>query len=469
MADAGSISMHAEYLSFLRGKRIEVEPVGFDADEVMPGLFDWQESVVRWAIRKGRAALFLDTGLGKTACQLAWADAVRRHCRMPVLIVAPLAVSQQTIREGRKFGLTVRYAKSSEDIDTASDFLYVTNYERVDRFDPGVFSGVVLDESSILKSFMGKTKRALVGMFENTAYKLACTATPSPNDHMEILNQAEWLGIMDPPKALSIWFINDTMNFGTYRLKGYAADDFFRWLSSWAVGIHTPSQIGYSDDGYILPCMTVHEHIVTVDETESSGDYLFRFADMSATGYNREKRLTMADRVQKVAEIVAGENGQWLVWCELNDESAALKQSIPDAVEIKGSDLAERKEQAAIDFIDGKIRVLISKASIFGYGLNFQNCHNVAFCGLSYSYENYYQAVRRVWRFGQQHEVSVHVVIAHTERNTLAVVTRKRDTHDYFRTHFVNELSTEEYRRRYRLDYDRNHNMRLPAFMKESA
>lgn len=458
-----------EYEAFLGTKRIEVEPVGFEAGEVMPGLFDWQEAVVRWAIRKGRAALFLDTGLGKTACQLAWSDAIRRYVRKPALIVAPLAVSQQTIREGNKFGLTVRYARDRNDIDPASDFIYVTNYERIDRFDPEVFSGVVLDESSILKSFMGKTKRSLVDMFAETKYKLACTATPSPNDHMEILNQAEWLGIMDPPKALSIWFINDTMNFGNYRLKHYAAQDFFRWLSSWAIGMHRPSQIGYSDEGYILPKMKLHEHIVMVDEVEASGDALFRFADMSATGYNREKRLTMADRVEKVAKIVAGDPGQWLVWCELNDESAALKAAIEDAVEIKGSDKAERKEEAAIDFVDGKIRVLVSKASIFGYGLNFQNCHNVAFCGLSYSYENYYQAVRRVWRFGQKSEVNTHVVVAHTERNTLDVVNRKRDTHDYFRTHFVNELSTEEYRRRYRLDYDRNHTMRLPAFMEKTA
>lgn len=454
-----------EYSEFIASKLGATDECGFTVslDSFPARAKDWQRDTIAWALRKGRAAFFLDTGLGKTICQLSWAREVARHENRPVLIVAPLAVSRQTVREGLKDGIEVTICRDNEDVMPG---INITNYERFDRFDMSVFSGVVLDESSILKSFMGSTKRMLVDRCASVKYKIACTATPSPNDHMEILNQAEWLGIIDPPKALSMWFINDTMNFGTYRLKRHAVSDFFKWVSTWAVSMTKPSDLGYDDDGYILPPLNILDHVVTVDETSSSNDALFRFADMSATGYNREKRLTLADRANKCAEIVNGSKDQFIVWCELNDEADALLSAIPDAIEVRGNDKDEKKERAAVDFADGKIRVLISKPSIFGFGLNFQNCHEMVFCGLSYSYESFYQSVRRIYRFGQRSAVNVHVVVAHTERNTLDVVNRKRDTHDYFKTHFVNEIHGAASRREYRLDYERNHAIMIPSFIR---
>jgi len=381
--------MSGDYREFLKQKIVEHIDHGFTATVRNEKLFDWQRAVTEWALKKGKAALFLDTGLGKTAIQLQWAHEIVASGRGDVLILAPLAVSQQTVREGVKFGIDVNLCREPEDVRPG---INITNYERVDRFDVARFSGVVLDESSILKSFSGVVKNRLMQSFKGTDYKLACTATPSPNDHMEILNHADFLDVMRSSEALAIWFINDSMNMGSYKLKGHAKADFWRWVSSWAVGMTTPADIGYQADGYKLPTLTEKEIIVDVDESIETNGELIRNPDMSA--------------------LVNASDEQWAVWCETNDEATQLKQAIPGAVEIRGSDSAEKKERAAMDFIDGNIRVLISKPSIFGFGLNFQQCHNVAFCGLSYSYEDYYQAVRRFYRFGQQRPVNVYIVSA---------------------------------------------------------
>lgn len=455
-----------QYADFLRRKLVEHGESGFECVVDNDRLFEWQRAVVEWAVRKGKAALFLDTGLGKTAIQLQWAHEIVKAGKGDVLVVAPLAVSQQSVREGAKFGIPVTHCREPEDVRPG---ISITNYERIEKFDLSRFAGVVLDESSILKSFMGKTKRTLVDAFRDTPYKLASTATPSPNDHMEILNHAEFLDVMRSSEALAIWFINDTMNMGSYKLKGHAKADFWRWVSSWAVGMTTPADIGYPADGYKLPTLTEREILVDVDESIDAGQELFRHPDMSATAYNREKRLTAPDRVVEVARLVNSDDEQWVVWCELNEEADLLKAALPGAVEVRGSDSSDRKEESALAFIDGTIRVLISKPSIFGFGLNFQNCHNVAFCGLSYSYETYYQAVRRFYRFGQQRPVNVWIVIGKTEENVLAIVRGKMRRHADMKASMVNEIGAESVARKvYALDYPINSTMEVPSWLKSA-
>jgi len=410
------------YTDFLQSKIRQSIDAGFECEPKNENLFDFQRIIVRWALRKGRAALFLDTGLGKTLCQLSWADEICKYTNGKVLIVAPLAVSKQTQREGGKFGISVNICRTQRDV---RDCINITNYEMLEHFKANEFVGVVLDESSILKSYMGATKTQIIKMFEKTQYKLSCTATPSPNNHMEILNQAEFLGVMKSHEALAIWFINDTSQSGNYVLKGHAVKSFWEWVSTWAVCISKPSDIGYSDAKYILPPLNEKVEVLKINKQG-----FFKEIEMSATSFHKEKRLTALDRALKCAEIVKLNeqlNEQYLIWCNTDYEADELKKAIPNSVEVRGSLPMEKKEQIALDFIDGKIRVLISKAKIFGYGLNFQNCHNTIFCGIDYSYESYYQAVRRFWRFGQTKPVNVHIVLGINEKYILDVIHNKTE------------------------------------------
>ncbi|MCH5352972.1 MAG: helicase [Acutalibacter sp.] len=411
-----------EYTEFLKQKQMTVQSTGFEPGPLPEHLFDWQNTVTAWSIRRGRAALFEDCGLGKTGQQLSWAQEVSKQAGGPVLVLAPLAVAAQTRREGVKFGVPVTVAETAADIQPGVN---VTNYEKLDKFDTGCFAGVVLDESSILKAYTGKVKRGIISAFENTPYRLSCSATPAPNDLMELLNQAEFLGIMKSSEALSCWFIADQSDAGHYRLKGHAEKDFWRWVASWAVCIEKPSDIGYGDDGYILPPLHENDVIVKGEASEDIFAAIREKPDMSATGFHKEKRRTIRQRAEQCAEIAVSSQEQFVVWCYQNDEADLLKTLIPGAVEIRGNDKAERKEQAALDFIDGKFRVLISKPSIFGYGLNFQNCYNMAFCGLDYSFESYYQAIRRSYRFGQKHDVNIWRVIGENEQIILDTIDRK--------------------------------------------
>lgn len=413
------------YADFLRAKMVQAPTLGFEKAraEINPNLFDWQGDIDLWALRKGRAALFEDCGLGKTIQQLEWAQSVSEFTGSPVLILAPLAVADQTRREGEKFGFSVNIAETAADVAPGVN---VTNYEKLDKFDASRFAGVVLDESSILKAYTGVMKRKIVSAFSQTHYRLSCSATPAPNDLMELLNQAEFLGVMRSSEALSCWFIADQSNAGHYRLRGHAEKDFWRWVSSWAVCVEKPSDIGYSDEGYILPALSEEDVVVRSDE-DTTFSLLPENLNMSATGYHEEKRKTIRQRAEKCAEIVSGTDEQYLLWCYQNDEADALKALLPDAVEIRGSDKTERKEQAAVDFAEGKTRVLISKPSIFGYGLNFQNCRNEVFCGLDYSFESYYQAIRRVYRFGQKQPVNVWRVIGENEHTILNAIIRKAE------------------------------------------
>ena len=424
---------HLNYDEFIQSKSRLLSESGFEPRPFTAPLFPWQEHVIGWAIRQGRAALFEDCGLGKTIQQLEWAHQVAQHTGGCVLILTPLSVARQTEAEARKFGIAAEVVSSGDDVDRAG--VFITNYEKLEHFEGIEFAGVVLDESSILKSFQGKTRRALTERFKDTPYRLCCTATPSPNDYTELGQHADFLGICSPMQMLSTWFINDTFNTGDWRLKKHAEGEFWKWLASWAACISKPSDIGYEDAGYDLPGLNLETRIVEVDEADGAPeDQLFRHATLSATTMHKELRMTLTERVAALADAVNSSTDQWMVWCNTNEESEELKLAIPDAVEVKGSDNQRHKEQSPLDFIAGKTRVLISKAGIYGYGLNLQHCHNVAFVGLSYSFEDFYQALRRCYRFGQQHPVRALIVQASTEGAILQSIQRKITQHQEMQT-----------------------------------
>lgn len=410
--------MNCDYSQFLQSKVIQVKPTGLDViPTVNPNLFPFQKDIVIWSLKRGRAAIFADCGLGKTFMQLEWAKAIGGN----VLILAPLAVAQQTVEEGKRFGIDVRYCRSQ---DETSDGITITNYEMLHHFDCESFNGVVLDESSILKAFDGKTRNLIIDRFKHTQFKLACTATPAPNDYMELGNHSEFLGIMSVEEMLATFFVHDGGETQKWRLKGHAQDDFWQWITTWAVNIRKPSDLGYKDEGYALPELIIHEHIVQGGSVSEG----MLFAMQAATLQERiqSRRESVPQRAAKVAEIVTQKpDEQWLIWCNLNNEADEASKLIPDAKEIRGSHSVEYKQKTMMDFTHGNLRVLISKPSISGYGMNWQNCSNVVFLGLSDSYEDFYQAVRRCWRFGQKKPVHVHVVIAETEGAIVANIQRK--------------------------------------------
>jgi len=404
-----------DYEGFLKGKTRTDHPSGLrDVPPLNPMLFDFQRDIVAWALRRGRAAIFADCGLGKTPMQLEWA----RHVPGDVLIVAPLAVSKQTIREGLKFGVEVGQSQ-----DGAKDGkITITNYERLHHFDPSEFVGVVLDESSILKSYTGKFRNQLVDEWGAVPYRLAATATPAPNDFMELGNHAEFLGAMSRTEMLAMFFVHDGGETQKWRLKGHGESEFWKWLCSWAVMIRKPSDLGYDDREFLLPDLNIHQHQVA---TESRGDFLFQMEAQTLQERQRARKDSIGDRVQSCADMINASGEHWIVWCNLNDESAALTAAIDGAVEVSGSSSDEHKESSMLGFSDGKVRVLVTKPSIAGFGMNWQHCHNVAFVGLSDSYEQYYQAVRRCWRFGQIQDVECHIITADTEGAVVANIKRK--------------------------------------------
>lgn len=424
--------MTGDYEAFVESKLALALPRGIVAPPALSAqLFPFQRDCVRWSLESGRSALFEDCGLGKTAQQLEWGHRVSEHTDGGrVLILAPLAVAGQTVREGQKFGIPVTYAKTRDS--QAPTGITITNYERLDAFDPEDFSGVVLDESSILKSFMGATKRALLSAFSRTPYRLACTATPAPNDHMELGNHAEFLGVLTSHEMLARWFLNDTSTMGTYRLKGHAVEPFWDWVSSWARCLGSPADLGYSDEGYVLPELIQNVHTLPVDVTIGrSNGQLFRAGNLSATNVHREKRLTLDARARRVADVVTAEPDEsWVIWCDTDYEDEALRAVLPGATSVRGSDSLESKERALLGFADGTVRVLITKPRIAGFGMNWQHCARVAYAGPSFSYEAYYQTVRRTWRFGQQRPVHVHVVMGATETDVWSAMQRKAADHE---------------------------------------
>ena len=351
------------------------------------------------------------------------------HTNAPVLILTPLAVAHQTVSEGAKFGIVAKVISSQAEV--AGPGIWITNYDKIDHFDTSKFSGVVLDESSLLRAFTGKTRIKLTGLFSGTPYKLCCTATPSPNDYTEFGQHAEFLGICTPAQMLATFFINDTFNTGDWRLKGHAEHEFWKWLASWAACISRPSDIGFSDEGYILPPLNMVSEIVDVDESDATGNQLFKQATLSATTMHAEMRETSDARAQRVAELVNDSSESWIIWCNTNDEADKLQKYIPDAVEVRGSDTARKKEDSIKWFLaeGSDKRILLSKSSIFGYGLNMQAVRNVAFVGLSYSFEDFYQALRRSYRFGQIKQVNAYIIQARTEGAITQAINKKIQQH----------------------------------------
>ena len=426
----------ADYQEFLARKREVAQPCGFEPENLNPFLFDFQRDIVKWACRKGRAAIFADCGMGKTIMQLSWADQICKSKGGRVLIVAPLAVSAQTCREGQMFGIEVKRCRTAADM---VDGINITNYEMLDHFEGVELSGVVLDESSILKSYTGAIRNQIISMFKFTPFKLACTATPSPNDFMELGNHSEFLGVMDRTEMLAMFFIHDGGDTSKWRLKGHASGIFWDWVASWACMITKPSDLGYDDGDFELPPLDVQTHII--DSGLSQEGRLFAVTEITLSAQQKARRDTVQLKADAIAQYVNSSDDSWLIWCDLNAESEHLANSIPDAIEVRGSDTNEHKEDAMLGFADGKYRVLVTKPSIAGFGMNWQHCHKVAFCGMSHSYEQFYQAVRRCWRFGQDYPVDVHVFVTDLEQSIVSNVLRKKDDNEDMRLEMVARTS----------------------------
>lgn len=453
-----------QYHEFIESKSFRSESHGFDCDLKHEGLFDYQRDICRWALMRGRAAIFADTGLGKTFMQLVWAHEVSKHTQKPVLILAPLAVAEQTISEGAKFGIEVSRYDFKPSNGAA---VVITNYEQLHNVDASEFSGVVLDESSILKGLDGKTRKQCQEMFELTPYRLSCTATPSPNDFMELGTQSEFLGIMSQVEMLAMFFVHDGSDTSKWRLKGHGRKKFFEWLATWAVFISKPSDLGYSDDGHELPELIFHEHIVESGIT----DGLFAPVAQGLLERNSARRDTVDMRVAKASEIASGIDGQCLIWCHLNNESEALTSSISGSIEVTGSDDPEKKKDAMLGFAAGTVYKLVSKPKICGFGMNFQKCNQMVFVGLSDSWEAFYQAVRRCWRYGQTKPVHVHIVSADIEGGVLANIKRKEEQHKRLKHEMIavmrdKTLAEIGKARQEKTEYKPQNKMGVPAWLK---
>ncbi len=414
------------YADFLARKALTVAPVGFEPTDYTANLFQFQRDIVARACKLGRFCVWADCGMGKTPMQLEWASQVCRQTGGRVLVLAPLAVSHQTVREAAKFGIEgVAFASHPSDTDAR---IVVTNYQKLSHFSPADFVGIVLDESSILKAMDGKTRSAILDAFRHTPYRLACSATPAPNDYMELGNHAEVVGVMTREEMLSMFFVHDGGDTSQWRLKGHAKSKFWEWVCTWAVTIRKPSDLGYDDATFQLPPLDMVDHVVHTPLeaiTDEHGQHgLFPTQALTLGDQRAVQRSSLELRVAE-AVALANQPGQWIVWCHLNDESAALTAGIDGAVEVTGSDSDDHKTRAMLDFQEGRTRVLVSKSSICGFGMNFQNCHQVVFVGLSHSYESFYQAIRRCWRFGQNRPVQAHVVYDWAEGAVVENLRRK--------------------------------------------
>ena len=420
--------MADKYDNFIAAKRRAEIATGHQPGPLNEHLFDFQHAIVSWAIRKGRSAVFADTGLGKTLMQLSWAQDVQRHTGGRVLILAPLAVSEQTINEGRQFGIEVtRCPTEPWTAENEKAGIYITNYERMDHAFESSWHGIVLDESSILKAHDGKTRTRIIEYAQSVQYRLSCTATPSPNDFEELGNQCEFLGVMSRTEMLATYFVNDTGNTGTWRLKGWGASKFWEWMGTWAVVVRNPADIGFDGSRYELPPVEYHEH--TVDAVALPGE-LFTKPAMTLLERRKAQRESIEDRCRALAELVnSGPDEPWLIWCHLNDEAKLLAELIDGAVNVQGSDHPDKKTAGMMGFSDGSVRVLVSKPKICGFGMNWQHCARMAFVGLDDSFEKFYQAVRRCYRFGQKRQVQVHVFVAENEGQVLTNLKRKEAAH----------------------------------------
>jgi len=412
------VSEVTTYAEFLEAKSQGHGDAGFESEPAAI-LYPFQRDIVSFATRKGRAAIFADCGLGKTPMQLEWARQVHERTGKGVLILAPLAVAAQTVREGAKFGIEATRAREYADIGPIT----VTNYERLGRFVEHDWAGVVLDESSILKSFDGSTREALTRWAESVPYRLCATATPSPNDYEELGGHAEFLSVLNRRQMLATFFVNDGIEAAHWRLKGHAQSVYWRWVRSWASALRSPADMGYPDDGFALPPLNVS--VVSIDADAVSEDRLFPVPVSTMQERRQARRESLPQRVAHAADLVNSHDDPCVVWCDLNDESSALAKAIPGSVEVRGADAPDEKEARLLAFTNGDARVIVTKPRIGGWGLNWQHCNRMVFVGLSDSYESYYQAVRRCWRFGQTRPVEVTIIASNREQTVLENVRRK--------------------------------------------
>lgn len=456
------------YQEFIESKRMIHESKGLDIsrDKLSPYLFEFQKDITRWNLLKGRSADFASTGLGKTFIQAEWSNQVHQLTGENILILAPLAVSQQTVREAKKMDIIIHPCRTQDDVKPG---INITNYEILQHFKPEKFGGVVIDESSILKSFEGKLRQQITDAFKQTPFKLSATATPAPNDYMELGTQAEFLGVMKRNEMLAMFFTHDGSDTSKWRLKGHAQKRFWEWVASWAAVVTKPSDLGYEDGDFNLPPLNIHEEIVEI--TDNS---LFATEARTLSDQRAAMKFTLPDRVKRCAEIANDSREPFLVWCNLNAESEALKRAIPGAIEVKGSDKPEYKERAAMGFADGTYRVLISKPSIFGYGLNWQHCNQMAFVGLSHSFEQYYQAVRRCWRFGQDKPVDAYIITSKLEGAIKANIERKERDAEYMIAEMVKytkDITRKNIRStaREQVEYNPTVEMKLPDWLRSEV
>ena len=456
--------MKDAYAEFLARKALVDPSTGLTGDFILPeAMFRFQRDITSWALRRGRAALFEGTGLGKSLQELAWADAVHRETGKDIFHLAPPAVSSQMVREADKFQIVVRQVREQSECLSGNN---ITNFQKLDHFDLSRFGGVILDESSILKNVDGHYRTRLIEECSRIPFRLAATATPAPNDFMELGNHAEFLGVMSYTDMLATFFVHDGGDTQKWRLKGHAENDFWKWMASWSVMLRKPSDLGYDDAGYDLPPLVNHQHVVAAHSAPDG--MLFAMPATTLSERISARRDTVAERVALAASITPSDR-QMVHWCNLNAESEMLTKLIPGAVETRGSDSDDAKERKLMDFIEGRTRVLVTKPAVAGFGLNLQCCADTAFVGLNDSFEQVYQAVRRFWRFGQTREVNAHFIASETEGNVLANIQRKEADHDRMMANMIRhtqDLSSLAVRGQIRdtPNYNPKMKMELPAW-----
>jgi hypothetical protein len=458
--------MNPAYAEFLARKAPRAQSSGFEPKSLPDHLFDFQKECVAFCLRQGRAGLYLDTGLGKTRCQLEWAAQSAEQSNGKALLLTPLAVAKQIEREARSLGYEARVIRDQSE---ARDGINICNYDRIDKLDVQEFGAVSLDESSILKSFGGRTSDALIGLFSSHRFRLSATATPAPNDHMELGNQSAFLGIMPANEMLMRWFINDTKEASQqWRLKGHAAEDFWDWMASWSRMAQNPEDLGFDGSRYILPPLNVIRHKAAGSNVKPMEGSLFA-ADLSATNMHDVKRQTATARAELIASI-ADNSEPFIVWTDTDYEADAVKAIMPDAVEVRGSMPIEKKEENLEAFALGQARVIITKPSVAGFGLNWQHAHSMGFVGRSFSYEAWYQAVRRSWRFGQTKPVNVHIAVAEGEDQIGRVIDRKAADHDTMRSAMATAMRRAGHRAAaIKVSYNPTHQGRWPSWLKSFA
>lgn len=455
-----------EYRRFIASRSVEIGKTGFSPKSINGMAKTHQRNTLEFCLNAGRSAAFLDTGLGKSFIELEFAKQCYEETGKPSLILTPLAVAGQMVREGHKFNIDARQIREQSDVGGG---VMVANYERLQKLDPSYFGAIVLDESSILKSFAGRTRNMLMDAFRDTAYKLAATATPSPNDHTELGNHAEFLGVMRQQEMLSKWFINDTGTASQdWRLKGHAVEDFWQWVASWSRCATLPSDLGGDDTGYVLSEIDRRLHTVNADIMDDTQGMLFRIPEMSATSFHQEKRKTLMQRCKKAAEL-ATHDKPVTVWCETNDESKLLASMIPGAREVRGDMKPEEKERLLIGFVDGDFRVIVTKPKLAGFGVNWQHCSHAVFASISFSYEQHYQAVRRSHRFGQTDRVRNDIVISDTEKTIWDAINVKGSKHDEMKRRMSESMNKAQSSAQTRVAYDRPLDLYFPEWIKSEV